>query len=176
MTGRSIDVTTDPWVVRFPYTSALNAMLSATPGAAWHTRAGEWRVCPSDAAAALLMLLERDHGFGVTGSLAAAAHLDLADLSRALDHDLVVDGLRGDLFPFQRAAVAYVAETRRTFVADEMGVGKTITALGSLQYLDAWPAVVMVPRKLRSNWAVEATRWLPASARIAVVEIGRAHV
>ena len=51
-------------------------------------------------------------------------------LSYAEDADL--DGLElgGTLRPFQRAGVRYALERRRTFIADEQGLGKTVQALG----------------------------------------------
>lgn len=39
--------------------------------------------------------------------------------------ELHVDGLGGELRPFQRAAVRYVLSQRRTFLADEQELGKT---------------------------------------------------
>lgn len=166
MTGQ-VDVTTDPWTVTFPFSSKLNAAVSAVPGACWHTRRAVWLVPPSDAASALLSVLAAEHGFTVTGQLVEDG-IDLATLSRSLDHDLQIPGFGLDLFGYQRAAVAYIAEARRTFLADDMGVGKTITALAALFHLSAWPAIIAVPRKLRSNWAIEARRCMP-DARVAVI-------
>ena len=45
----------------------------------------------------------------------------------------MVDGLGGELKPFQRAGVAYLLAQRRAFLADEQGLGKTIEALATLR-------------------------------------------
>jgi SWI/SNF-related matrix-associated actin-dependent regulator of chromatin subfamily A-like protein 1 len=85
----------------------------------------------------------------------------LVALSRATDAELEVEGLQGDLKPFQRAGVRYLLQRRRAFLADEQGLGKTIEALACLQADRAYPAIVVCPASLKLNWAREIRRWLP---------------
>ena len=70
-------------------------------------------------------------------------------------------GLTGELMPFQRAGVAYALRRRRTFIADEQGLGKTVQALAALEAANAYPAIVVCPASLKLNWLREAYRWLP---------------
>ncbi len=85
----------------------------------------------------------------------------LIALSSAHDADITVEGLGGELMPFQRAGVAYALERRRVFLADEQGLGKTIQALATVQADDAYPAVVICPASLKLNWLRETKHWLP---------------
>jgi SWI/SNF-related matrix-associated actin-dependent regulator 1 of chromatin subfamily A len=85
----------------------------------------------------------------------------LVALSSAEESDLEVPGLGGELKPFQRAGVAYLLERRRSFLADEQGLGKTIEALATLQADEAFPAVVVCPANLKLNWLREVEAWLP---------------
>ena len=94
-------------------------------------------------------------------------------LSRAHDAPLQIEGLGGELRPFQRAAVAYVLAQRRTFLADEQGLGKTIEALAALHADGAFPAAVVCPASMKLVWARECERWL-AGRSVAVVH-GRAE-
>ena len=71
------------------------------------------------------------------------------------------DRLGGELRPFQRAGVAYVLQARRTFLADEQGLGKTVQALAALEEDDAYPAIIVCPASLKLNWQREALKWLP---------------
>ncbi|MET0685837.1 MAG: DEAD/DEAH box helicase [Solirubrobacteraceae bacterium] len=91
------------------------------------------------------------------------AAIDDVRRSRAHDAPAVVaeERLGGELRPFQRAGVAYVLWSRRTFLADEQGLGKTVQALAALEADDAWPAVVICPASLKLNWQRETERWLP---------------
>ena len=83
----------------------------------------------------------------------------------------VEDRLGGELRPFQRAGVRYVLASRRTFLADEQGLGKTVQALAALEADDAYPAVVVCPAGLKLNWLREIETWLPH--RSATVVSGR---
>jgi hypothetical protein len=72
-----------------------------------------------------------------------------------------MEGIAAPLRPFQGAAVRYAVRARRTFLADEPGLGKTLQALASVQSAGALPALVVCPASLRLNWLREAARWLP---------------
>ncbi|WP_319954300.1 DEAD/DEAH box helicase [Patulibacter brassicae] len=80
--------------------------------------------------------------------------------------------LGGELQPFQHAGVRYALRQRRTFLADEQGLGKTVQALAALEADGALPAVVVCPAGMKLTWAREAGRWLP-HRRVAVLH-GRA--
>jgi SWI/SNF-related matrix-associated actin-dependent regulator 1 of chromatin subfamily A len=82
--------------------------------------------------------------------------------------------LGGELAPFQWAGVRYVLEARRTFLADEQGLGKTVEALAALEADGAYPAVVVCPAAMKLGWQREAARWLPHRS-VAMIE-GRSAV
>ena len=95
-------------------------------------------------------------------------------LSYAEDAEL--DGLElgGELHPFQRAGVRYALERRRTFIADEQGLGKTMQALATLEADAAFPALVVCPASMKLVWRREALHWLPKRS-VTVVD-GRGDV
>jgi SWI/SNF-related matrix-associated actin-dependent regulator 1 of chromatin subfamily A len=115
--------------------------------------------------------LVREHRLGVDEEarrlldelLAEHAHgEELVALSRAHYADFdPPPGLHGTLMPFQTAGVVYALRQRRTFIADEQGLGKTVQALTAIEVADAYPAVVVCPASLKLNWLRECTRWLP---------------
>ncbi len=82
--------------------------------------------------------------------------------------------LGGELRPFQRAGVAYALESRRLFLADEQGLGKTVQALAALEEDAAFPAVVICPASLKLNWEREASHWLPHRSVHVVMGGGKA--
>ena len=95
------------------------------------------------------------------------------EASRAEDADITIEGLGAELRPFQRAGVAYMKRTRRAFLGDDMGTGKTVQALALLQSEDAFPAIVVAPSSLKLMWkehvvgpaALRAGRLAPRQAR-----------
>jgi SWI/SNF-related matrix-associated actin-dependent regulator of chromatin subfamily A-like protein 1 len=82
--------------------------------------------------------------------------------------------LGGELAPFQWGAVRYALRARRTFLADEQGLGKTVEALATVEADDAYPTVVVCPASLKLNWEREIGRWLPHRS-VAIIQ-GRAPV
>jgi SWI/SNF-related matrix-associated actin-dependent regulator 1 of chromatin subfamily A len=86
---------------------------------------------------------------------------DLVALSRATEAELHIEGLGGQLMPFQTAGVAYALKRRRVFIADEQGLGKTVQALAAIEHDQAFPAVVVCPASLKLNWERETLKWLP---------------
>ena len=89
----------------------------------------------------------------------------LVALSAATDaalDGLVPPTLGGELKPFQRAGVEYLLKQRRSFLADEQGLGKTVEALATIEADGAYPAIVVCPASLKLNWMREIERWLPA--------------
>src|SRR4051794_9668370 len=82
--------------------------------------------------------------------------------------------LGGELRPFQRAGVQYALRSRRLFIADEQGLGKTVEALALLEEDDAYPAVVVCPASLKLNWQRETEHWLPHRSLHVVVGTGKA--
>jgi SWI/SNF-related matrix-associated actin-dependent regulator 1 of chromatin subfamily A len=67
------------------------------------------------------------------------------------------------LYGFQKEGIEYgVQRFGRLLLGDEMGVGKTIQALG-IQYLykNDWPLLVLCPSSLKYTWQDEVRTWLP---------------
>ena len=89
-------------------------------------------------------------------------------LSYAEDAELDGLDLGGVLHPFQRAGVRYALARRRTFIADEQGLGKTVQALATIEADDAFPTVVVCPASMKLVWEREAQHWLPRR-RVAVL-------
>jgi SWI/SNF-related matrix-associated actin-dependent regulator 1 of chromatin subfamily A len=144
-------------------------------------RDGAWAVAvPGDAALAPAMsefIAERpdllvDERVGDLLDELVAEH-DRASRTVALSYaeDAELDGveLGGELHPFQRAGVRYALERRRTFIADEQGLGKTVQALAALEADDAFRAVVVCPASMKLMWEREAGIWLP-ERRVAVLD------
>ncbi len=105
-----------------------------------------------DAAAALGELVE-EHRAALRAI--AASRRTAADPIEA-----VAAVLGGELAPFQWAAVRYALQSRRCFLADEQGLGKTVEALATIEADGAYPAIVVCPASMKLIWAREVGRWL----------------
>jgi SWI/SNF-related matrix-associated actin-dependent regulator 1 of chromatin subfamily A len=97
--------------------------------------------------------------------------MSLLKLSSAETAEFFETGLAKELWPHQRAALEYVARTRRLLLCDEVGVGKTAVAIAAVQLLNAFPALIVVPAFLRYAWGRAIQEWLPETS-LRVVEPG----
>jgi SWI/SNF-related matrix-associated actin-dependent regulator 1 of chromatin subfamily A len=67
---------------------------------------------------------------------------------------------RGTLRPYQAEGVAFLLHNRRTLLADDIGLGKTVMAMGALAAANAWPAVVVAPTPVMRQWVDHANQFL----------------
>ena len=70
--------------------------------------------------------------------------------------------LYSKLYRFQKQGIAFgIGKYARLLIADEMGVGKTVQAIGlSSYYINEWPVLVICPSSLKFAWRDEISTWL----------------
>lgn len=92
--------------------------------------------------------------------------------SRALTSDLDVPAPSGlHYLPYQKAGIAYAIQNDGVLLADEPGLGKTIQALGLINYDASIKNILIVcPASLKENWLQECYTWLTRNLSIAVAQ------
>lgn len=92
--------------------------------------------------------------------------------SRATDADIEIpipDGL--DYMPFQRAGIQFAIGKSSVLLADEPGLGKTIQAVGVINYdAEIRTVLAIVPASLKLNWKKESLKWLVREFDIYIAE------
>jgi len=155
---RQIRLTTD-W--RF------KELCKSLPGASWSPKEQTWRVPLSWTTCLALRSTFREN-LEITPALSDWATNELntrINPSLALRELETADGDE-DLFPHQRAGVAFLAIAKRALLADEPGLGKTAQAIRALKKLqdngeEVFPILIVCPNTLKKNWAREFARWWP---------------
>ncbi len=66
--------------------------------------------------------------------------------------------------PHQVGAINLLADVERLLLGDELGLGKTITAIGSLCEPESRPALIVVPTHLTKQWENQLRRFLPGAS------------
>lgn len=141
-------------------------MVKLIPGSAWDPNRRAW-VVPLSWAACLQLR-------GVFGTR-LAVNPDLRDWSwndfrqrvqPSLEmRDQVTDSSpRFDkrLYEFQRVGARWLADVAKSaLLGDELGLGKTITALTALARVDGLPALVISPNSVKTAWKRQARVWYP---------------
>ena len=74
---------------------------------------------------------------------------------------VVPEPFQSKLRDFQRAGVAYTLAKKRVIIADDLGLGKTIETLATLEAANAYPALVVVKATARKQWERQCHAWVP---------------
>lgn len=98
--------------------------------------------------------------------------LDLRNLTAVLEDPKVPRD--EDLYPFQRAGVAFMALAERMLLGDEVGTGKTVQTIMATRRLhtyghDVFPLVCIVPNSTKGQWAKHWEDWWPGTT-VSVVD------
>jgi SWI/SNF-related matrix-associated actin-dependent regulator 1 of chromatin subfamily A len=176
ITSRRIRIDGEKFVIEFPYSADVVGEIKKIPGRKWakDLPGKPWTAPITFGTAENVISLVDRFGFSVDEEASARIRglSDLANLnlkeSKAPESFEEIPGIGGTLRPFQIAGVNYARRVKRTFIADEQGLGKTVEALAVIQAEQAYPAVVVCPASLKLNWAREAKIWLPKHS-IAVI-------
>jgi SNF2 family DNA or RNA helicase len=80
-----------------------------------------------------------------------------------------------ELWPFQRASLAYALERQHCLVADEPGLGKTMTAICYANERRAKRTLIICPANIRLQWAAKIYEWstMPWGYHVHVILDGR---
>lgn len=163
--------------VAFPYDPLMLSEVKSAPGATWDQENRVWTLPHELESIHLAKRLQDEMGFECDAdsleSVYGVRNLDkllqrfeseveaAIAASKAEDADLEVPSLNGTLRPFQRAGAKYALDARRCFIADSMGLGKTVQSLATLEKANAYPAIIVCPASLKHNWLKEVRMWLP---------------
>jgi SNF2 family DNA or RNA helicase len=143
-------------------------LCKSLPGSSWSQDEQVWRVPLSWSSCLALRSTFRDD-LTIGPELTSWASNELSTRigpSMALRELETADGDE-DLFPHQRAGVAFLATAKRALLADEPGLGKTAQAIRALKKLqengeEVFPALIVCPNTLKKNWAREFKTWWPS--------------
>jgi len=144
----------------------LKEICKALPGSKWDTNKNIWRI-PVSWTACLALRATFGDQLEIGKNLADWAFNERStriDPANALRDVEASDEGDEDLFPHQRAGVEFLATARRALLADEPGLGKTAQAIRALKRLQdrgeqVFPALVVCPNTLKSNWEREFDKW-----------------
>jgi SWI/SNF-related matrix-associated actin-dependent regulator 1 of chromatin subfamily A len=146
----------------------LKEICRALPGSTWSAKDQVWRIPVSWTGCLALRSTFKEEltigpRLGAWAKNERESRIDPSNLLR--DIEVQEDGDQ-DLFPHQRAGVDFLVKSRRALLADEPGLGKTAQAIRALKKMfdegqEVFPALVVCPNTLKSNWEREFDRWWP---------------
>lgn len=151
----------------FPYDPYLVTLIKQIGGATWDSEIKLWKIvdptpvsakqlldfaelCDFEYDAKVLFLLESLIQQG------AQTALD----SMATKASFEIQGLARKPYPFQLAGIEFAIEHKRVLIGDQMGLGKTIQAIGTIAHMQLYPAIIVCPAILKLNWQREILAWV----------------
>lgn len=171
------------FALSFNYDAQLVSQVRQMPGASWSAPRKAW-IVPIESVDEVLAFVQQtkaDVSNEARALFGEAEELSkIIEASAAHDAEITIKGFGNDrlqLFPFQRAGVAYglramgysfdgenwfrqYTTNGGVIIGDEMGLGKTSQGLALLKATESFPAVVVVPASLKLNWKREAEQWI----------------
>lgn len=145
-------------------------LCKSIPGASWKAKESVWSMPVSwGGCLALRSTFRSDLEIGPNLTAWATnevtSRVNPSNTYRALT-ELPESGYNDDLFPHQRAGVAFLATAKQALLADEPGLGKTAQAIRALKALQdkgnvVFPALVVSPNTIKKNWEREFKKWWP---------------
>lgn len=161
------------FLIRFPYDPALvSAVKQCVPMAQFDRTEKQW--VASCASWREVEHFAKSHKFlmAMTARLVCIKARACLEESRATDSDVQIpapDGL--EYLPFQKAGIIFASKRKHVLIADQMGLGKTIQAIGVLNMVpEIQRALVVCPASLKLNWYRELNKWLVRKRNVAVAD------
>jgi SNF2 family DNA or RNA helicase len=142
-------------------------LCKSIPGSSWSTKEQVWRL-PLSWSSCLALRSTFQQELEIGPQLADWASNYVTTRIQPSEALRELEEYEGDedLFPHQRAGVAFLATAKRALLADEPGLGKTAQAIRALKRLkeqgeDVFPALIICPNTLKKNWEREFQKWWP---------------
>jgi len=86
--------------------------------------------------------------------------MTIDDIKAKKDTDLVISGIKGEPYDYQKVGVEFlIASGGRAIIADPPGLGKTLQALGYHTHSDFERTLVICPASVKSVWEKEIKKW-----------------
>lgn len=149
--------------IRYKFDPELLQLVKSLPGRRFHPDKKYWTATITADSINKL----KDAGFVIDAELEKLLHQ-----AEEMEKGIEVPGLKKQLFPFQKAGVAFIEKSNgRALIADEMGLGKTIQAAAWLQlHPEKRPAIILCPASLKLNWAKEIRDTLSTKDKVQILQ------
>jgi len=149
--------------IRYKFNPEILQLIKSLPGRRFHPDKKYWTATITADSINKL----KDAGFVIDAELEKLLHQ-----AEEMEKRIEVPGLKKQLFPFQKAGVAFIEKSNgRALIADEMGLGKTIQAAAWLQlHPEKRPAIILCPASLKLNWAKEIRETLSTKDKVQILQ------
>jgi SNF2 family DNA or RNA helicase len=164
-----VDFENGKFIATFPYRREVVDFIRTFPSKRFDPNRVVWEISATPGNLEKILALVQDFGFSEGKDFQKGLSLIKEETKKRLENieaskkahsEINIEGLKGELRPFQKAGVEYAMKNKRVFIADEMGLGKTIQAIATIQAERLFPSLIVCPASLKWNWKIEFEKWL----------------
>jgi len=172
---KSISIKDNLLIIKIPYDINLVSLIKTSfSGRSWDSNSKVWKCPVNEKNLIATYSMIENHGFTVFPEMMIELEkyreqFEIQKVenekkiaaSKAIDANIEIPKLKGELFPFQKAGVQFIENTNgKTLIADEMGLGKTLQSIAYCQlHAEKRPILVVCPATLKLNWQREFKKW-----------------
>src|SRR3990167_5347224 len=172
---KSISIKDNLLIIKIPYDINLVSLIKTSfSGRSWDINSKVWKCPVNEKNLIATYSMIENHGFTVFPEMMIELEkyreqFEIQKVenekkiaaSKAIDANIEIPKLKGELFPFQKAGVQFIENTNgKTLIADEMGLGKTLQSIAYCQlHAEKRPILVVCPATLKLNWQREFKKW-----------------
>jgi SNF2 family DNA or RNA helicase len=166
---KMVDFENGKFIATFPYRREVVDFIRTFPSKRFDPNRVVWEISATPGNLEKILALVQDFGFSEGKDFQKGLSLIKEEIKKRLENieaskkahsEINIEGLKGELRPFQKAGVEYAMKNKRVFIADEMGLGKTIQAIATIQAERLFPSLIVCPASLKWNWKIEFEKWL----------------
>lgn len=109
------------------------------------------------------------------------AYFESESLAKIYEQDgLTKDVISPKLFPYQLEGAVFIASRKGSFLADEIGLGKSAQALSAgvlkIRYSNFNSVHIICPEELKTQWQAEISKWVPEQIRTNFTVFGMSEI
>lgn len=158
------------FIVSFPYSAEINNKMKSIPGRRWDGKREVNEIIVSLISIQALYGIATLYNWKISHEAEVVMNTFVETSKKKLQDSVVVDvdfdlapdfGKKAGLSlrPFQKAGVSYAIKTGKTFIGDDVGLGKTVQALAAVSVKNTFPCLIVCPKAVKLNWRNEIRRW-----------------
>jgi len=91
----------------------------------------------------------------------------IEELKHATESDIVISGLKKELYPFQKVGVEFLVRSKgRAILGDDPGLGKSAQTIGYIQVAEPKRTLIISPATMKFSWEAEIAKWSELSTQV----------
>lgn len=141
------------FVISFPYHPSTVTAVKNIPSRKYDSKNKLWIVDANVITLKHIYVFAKKNNFDLDDE--AKKYIDYMITSKYEDEVVKTDTVKRTLKDFQTYGVQYMLKHRRCFLADDMGLGKSLQSIVAIESANAYPCLIVCPASLKLNWKKE---------------------